>query len=62
MLSVMIDCVHVSVRNMYTFYPTDFKGCAGIVFTHGVSMGRQMAGGLSLIGGVGVQRHGVTLI
>ena len=62
------------------FYPTALKGRRGIVFTHGVQMGKLaprkvclgwisetkrcrkfiLAG--TLVGGVGVQCHGVTLI
>ena len=30
--------------SLYPFYPTALKGCRGIVFTHGVEMGRRVAG------------------
>ena len=29
---------------VYSFYPTALEGCRGIVFTHGVRMGRRVAG------------------
>ena len=31
-------------RDMLFFYPTALKGCRGIVFTHGVRMGRRAGG------------------
>ena len=54
-------------------YPTALKGCRGIVFTHGVRMGGRAGiradGGKKFVRavshkpyGVGVQRHGLTLI
>ena len=83
----MASLCGVCVRETCCFYPTALKGCRGIVFTHGVQMGRRagFSGGQREIvrpgcisetvrckevhtwrghwlGGVGVQRHGLTLI
>ena len=68
----------LNFNNFISFYPTVLKGCRGIVFTHGVRMGgrREIVcpGCISetikcrkfiqghWLGGVGVQRHGLTLI
>ena len=37
-----VSCFHEQKK---TVYPTAFKGCAGIVFTHGIRLGRWVAGG-----------------
>ena len=36
--------------NTIDYYPTVLKGCRGIVFTHGVRIGRHAGGGESLSG------------
>ena len=35
---------HCNLVLTFSFYPTPFKGCRGIVFTHGVRMGGRAAG------------------
>ena len=34
-----VYCLRVGTVSFTSYYPTAFKGCAGIVFTHGVRMG-----------------------
>ena len=36
----------------HDFYPTALKGCRGIIFTHGVRMGKRAGGGKKFVRGV----------
>ena len=70
--SVKLGVFFAYINIFYPFYRTALKGCQGIVFTHGVRVGRQAGGGKKFVravswwghwlGCVGVQHHGLTLI